>query len=170
MKFNLSDKNNSTALLALLCLLYLFITSSYKPFSSNKDLSTSEDYIYIEITENGISRVKSFSDPKELEAIRDNYSLQRSLVSGDRITIGSDETLISKMSGRKRISLGIPIGINSAISEDLQAIPGIGPELANRIIRYRASKGRFESIYELDNIKGISERKLESIKKLCSLD
>ena len=170
MKLNLSDKNNSTVYLALLCLLYFFITSNYLPPSSNPEIPTKEDVIYIEISKDGISTVNTFSDSRDLEKLRNKYSLQNGPVSGDRINILKNETAVTKMSGKKRISLGIPIGINSASSDDLHAIPGIGPELAMRIIRFRESNGNFKSIYELDNIEGIGKKKLESIKQLCSLD
>jgi competence protein ComEA len=68
------------------------------------------------------------------------------------------------------MSLGIPIGLNSATFEDLKAIPGLGNELATRIIDYRASIGEFESIDELDNIEGIGKKRLAIIKKVGSLD
>ena len=170
MNLNFSDKNNSNVYLALLCLLYFFITSNYLPFSSNPENSIDEDYIYIEISKDGASTIQSFSDPRNLQELRNEYSLQYTPASGDKIMIQENNTTITKMSGRKRISLGILIGINSATSEDLQAIPGIGPELAQRIIRSRESKSKFKSIYELDSIEGIGEKKLKSIKKFSSLD
>ncbi len=84
--------------------------------------------------------------------------------------INGNETLVSRISARKRISLGVPIGFNSASFEDLKAIPGLGDELATRIIDYRASIGEFKDIDELDDIEGIGKKKLAIIKKVGNLD
>ncbi len=55
------------------------------------------------------------------------------------------------------------ININTATSEQLQTLPGIGPVLADRIIAYREKNGTFESVGELMNVSGIGEKKLEAI-------
>ncbi len=59
----------------------------------------------------------------------------------------------------------IKININTAKGEDLIQIPGIGEKLAKSIIEYRNKNGDFESIDELLKIKGIKEKKLNSIKE-----
>ena len=166
-----SDNNNSVLYLALLCLLYLLITSNYLPFSTNsKSLINTDDVQFIEISKDGISTVKRYSNFDELDELMVDYDLSDDLKSGDRIIISDNGVLVTKISGRKRISLGVPIGINSASSEDLTAIPGIGRELANRIIDYRTNVGKFKSIDELDNVEGIGNKKLAIIKQVGNLD
>jgi len=59
-----------------------------------------------------------------------------------------------------------PIDINTASKELLVTLPGIGEVTAERIILYRDEKGSFSTVEELRNIKGISKRKLETIKPL----
>lgn len=56
------------------------------------------------------------------------------------------------------------ININTATSEQLQLIPGIGVSIAERIIDYRTENGEFKSVEELLNISGIGEKKLEQMK------
>ncbi len=62
------------------------------------------------------------------------------------------------------------ININTADELSLQQIPGIGPTLARRIIEYRHQIGRFNSIEELCQVKGIGKAKLERIKPYLTLD
>lgn len=54
--------------------------------------------------------------------------------------------------------------LNRVSEKDLTFLPGIGPELASRIINYRDKKGGFKSIYELKNITGIGKVRFEKIK------
>lgn len=54
-----------------------------------------------------------------------------------------------------KITLGIPICINKEPLEGLTAVPGIGPALANAIVRERARNGGFQMLDELLAIRGI---------------
>lgn len=166
-----SINNNSVLYLALLCLLYFLITSNYFFPPSNSEIVLDGDkQIFIELSKDNISRVKGLSDNKELAKFKSEYKLAEDLKSGDKLVIENDKIFIKKISGRKRISLGVPIGVNSASSEDLIAIQGIGPELAKRIINYREAIGEFSSLDQVDNVEGIGKKKLSSIKKVSNLD
>jgi competence protein ComEA len=57
-----------------------------------------------------------------------------------------------------------PINLNTATAEQLEAIPGIGPVLAQRIIEYRQTHGRFQSVDELLEVRGIGSKRLESMR------
>ncbi|GLQ30124.1 ComEA family DNA-binding protein [Litoribrevibacter albus] len=56
------------------------------------------------------------------------------------------------------------ININSATQKELEALKGIGPVIAERIVQYRESHGRFSTIDELDQVKGISATWIEKSK------
>ena len=58
------------------------------------------------------------------------------------------------------------ININSANQSDLENLPGIGEATALKIIDYRNNNGKFNSIEDLKNVKGIGENKLDKIKDL----
>lgn len=59
-----------------------------------------------------------------------------------------------------------PIDINTASADMFEALPGIGPTLAARIIAHRKSIGRFKSIEQLKDVKGIGDKKFADMKKL----
>ena len=56
------------------------------------------------------------------------------------------------------------IDINSASVGELTQLPGIGKELAQRMIAYREKVGRFRTVEELAAVSGISERMVERLK------
>lgn len=55
------------------------------------------------------------------------------------------------------------ININTATSEQMQMLPGIGPVLAERIIRYRTVNGPFKTLLDLLNVKGIGLERINEI-------
>ncbi|MGN1299380.1 MAG: helix-hairpin-helix domain-containing protein [Candidatus Scatovivens sp.] len=61
------------------------------------------------------------------------------------------------------------ININKATQTELETLPGIGPSLALKIIRYREENGKFNNIEELKNVKGVGENKYEEIKELIKV-
>jgi competence protein ComEA len=56
------------------------------------------------------------------------------------------------------------LDLNSASREELQKIPGIGPVLAERLVRYREEHGPFGSPDDLLQVPGIGPSKLREIK------
>ncbi len=63
-----------------------------------------------------------------------------------------------------------PLNLNTATAEELETLPGIGEELARRILAYRTERGGFESIEELLNISGIGEKKLEDLRQRVTVE
>ncbi len=56
------------------------------------------------------------------------------------------------------------ININTADARTLEDLPGVGPALAERIIRYREQNGPFSTVEELTNVSGIGEKTLEGLR------
>ena len=55
------------------------------------------------------------------------------------------------------------ININTATKDELMTLKGIGASTADKIIEYRKDN-KFNKIEDLKNVKGIGEKKFESIK------
>jgi len=71
----------------------------------------------------------------------------------------------SQIIGKHKIALGIAIDINSAGLHDLMALPGIGPKIAERILKYKKFHGKFKDKQELMEVKGIGPKTYNKIKK-----
>ena len=65
--------------------------------------------------------------------------------------------------------VSFPVNINTASKRELEALPGIGEVLAQRIIDYRKANGNFSTVDELVKIKGIGEKTLEKLKPYATV-
>lgn len=62
-----------------------------------------------------------------------------------------------------------PININNALVSELERLPGIGPAISARIIEYRELNGPFQTLDELAEVSGISERMVDEMRPLITL-
>lgn len=62
-----------------------------------------------------------------------------------------------------------PININTATAEELEELPGIGAELARRIVEYRAAHGPFSNPEDIQAVDGIGSGKFEAVKELITV-
>ncbi|KQC12586.1 MAG: hypothetical protein APR63_10600 [Desulfuromonas sp. SDB] len=66
-------------------------------------------------------------------------------------------------------NINYPIDINQATQYQLEALPGIGPVIASRIIEYRTSIGRFSCKEDIIGVKGIGPVKFSRIESLITV-
>lgn len=58
------------------------------------------------------------------------------------------------------------LDLNRAQAYELEALPGIGPKLAQRIISYREQHGGFKQLEELRKVSGIGPKRFATLKEL----
>jgi competence protein ComEA len=57
-----------------------------------------------------------------------------------------------------------PVNLNTATAEDLDALPGIGPAIAQAIVDHRTQHGPFASVEDLLDVRGIGQSKLDTLR------
>lgn len=164
-------------------LLISFLITMPKRLSPNDVLRGNPPSITIEI-EGEIPNPGIYSFPRQvtveqvlLEACaigRDKIGnpqvLSQTLKAGSKITVIRNEKRVlavelDRMEPDKCIVFSVPLDLNMVEEEHLTLIPGIGPELARRIIQYRSNRGGFRRIEELMQVGGIGRRKLRSLER-----
>ena len=61
-----------------------------------------------------------------------------------------------------------PVHLNSATIDQLDALPGVGPVTAQKIVDYRQKHGAFTSVDELDAVSGIGPARLDQLRDLVA--
>lgn len=103
----------------------------------------------------------------------DAINLAARVRDGDKVTVPSQGGQGMSSSGGAAGSSGggaaARVNLNSATEADLDALPGIGPALAQRIIAFRVERGGFRSVKDLAKVSGIGPRKYEQLAALVSV-
>lgn len=89
---------------------------------------------------------------------------------GDKIYVPAvgDESGASGSTSGGVSTTGGKVNINTADSEELQTITGVGPATAEKIISYRESNGRFKAIEDIKNVSGIGDKTFEKMKEIIT--
>ena len=60
------------------------------------------------------------------------------------------------------------VSLSSATAEELDALPGVGPVTAQKIVDYRTAHGPFASVDDLDEVPGIGPTRIEQLRDLVT--
>ncbi|CYU00652.1 ComEA family DNA-binding protein [Streptococcus suis] len=85
----------------------------------------------------------------------------------ENISVVTSTTASSAMSPEGSDS---KVNLNTATEADLQTISGIGAKRATDIIAYREANGGFKSVDDLNNVSGIGDKTMESIRPYVTVE
>lgn len=86
------------------------------------------------------------------------------IVDIDALVIADTEVNIPGVDDNKEIKVIPAVNINTADTDTLMLIPGIGSVTAQKIVDYRKINGSFTDIAEIKRVDGIGDKTFESIK------
>jgi competence protein ComEA len=94
----------------------------------------------------------------------------RPLCTGEGLKIVSSKTQKCVLSrffvhAGQRITLGIPLRADTMKASDWQALPGIGPCLAERIVKNRQKNGEFADLEDLQRVRGVGPATIRRLEK-----
>ncbi len=140
--------------------------------TENSDEDPEDIYVHIcgKVKNPGLIKLKS--DARVIDAVNaaggmyedadiDNINLAKKLQDEERVYIPAiGETSVNSTFSSDPME---QVNINTADINELQNLPGIGPKMAEKIIKYRENK-TFNKIEDIMNVGGIGEKKFEEIK------
>ncbi|MDN2997673.1 helix-hairpin-helix domain-containing protein [Streptococcus suis] len=86
----------------------------------------------------------------------------------ENISVVASTTASSAMSSEEKSTS--QVNLNTATEADLQTISGIGAKRATDIIAYREANGGFKSVDDLNNVSGIGDKTMESIRPYVTVE
>lgn len=86
------------------------------------------------------------------QLMRNRPSIEVGIVSSESIKLSS-----------------FPLDLNRATARQLEALPGIGPVLSQRIVEYRGVYGKFQNVSDLLKITGIGPKRLAAIERFVTV-
>jgi competence protein ComEA len=99
-------------------------------------------------------------------------NLARKLADGELVTIGLNPPpgVAAGPGGAGPVGGAAgPLNLNTATAAQLEALPGIGPVLAQHIVDYRTRHGQFRSVDELRQVEGLGGARFTQIKPLVTM-
>jgi competence protein ComEA len=105
-------------------------------------------------------------------------NMARLLVDGEQVLVGIEPVVVPADattsgggggSGGGATAGGAPVNLNTATEEQLDTLPGVGPVTAQAILDWRAEHGRFATVDDLLDVKGIGEATLADLRDLVTV-
>lgn len=132
-----------------------------KIITQNGGLKSNADLNRINLArnvKNGEKVYIPFLGEKENEIIKFNSDITLNKTNQDTISDTTSQGAYNTQDNSKKVN------INTADTNGLESVPGIGPAKAKAIIEYRSKHGGFKTIQELDNVNRIGPKTIDSLK------
>ena len=162
----------------LLTAAFLFLSYAWRGnpgWLSVRNQAAAPNPVFVEVTgEVARPGVYAYSAPPTLPEVwrqaggpEPRSSGETALPSQTRLEVGQGgDYCLDRMSGERLLTLGLALDLNTATAEDLEALPGIGPVLAQRIIQHRQSQGSYRHVEDLLAVHGMGKKKLAQLRPL----
>ena len=95
-----------------------------------------------------------------------DLNLARVLVDGEQVVVGQPRAPRTGPSGAPAPAVDGLLDLNAASATELEALPGVGPVLAGRIVAWREANGPFPSVEILGEVSGIGDALLAQLRPL----
>jgi competence protein ComEA len=118
-------------------------------------------------TADALARAGGATPHAQLELV----NLAAPISDGEQIVVPRRGAAVAGAGAAGAGAAGVPAGpvhLNTATLEQLDALPGVGPVTAQKILDYRQEHGAFGSVDELDAIPGIGPARLEQLRDLVA--
>jgi competence protein ComEA len=88
---------------------------------------------------------------------------------GQQVAVGVPGAPVVAADGTGAGATSGPVNLNTATAAQLDALPGVGPVLAQHILDWRSAHGQFTSVDQLREVSGIGEAKYADLKALVTV-
>ena len=109
--------------------------------------------------------------PKSVERLKPHLRVVGGSGGARRSPVAAVRKGASGEEGRKVAAKapGALVDLNRATAEELRALPGIGPVMADRIVALRKERGRFTKLEELMEVQGVGAKTFARLKPLMKI-
>ena len=121
----------------------------------------------VEVLESAITNTRA---PKEVKVGKSGKNFETETITDAIYATGWDGTVVLEANEEGEWKVVQPAGqqvlinVNTASFEELVSLPMVGPSRARAILDHRARHGNFDSIEELDDVRGIGPATIEAIR------
>ncbi|WP_225310306.1 ComEA family DNA-binding protein [Microbacterium testaceum] len=109
-----------------------------------------------------VARAGGFAD----DAQRDGVNLARAVADGEQIVVPIVGAQTAAPASGTGGGASGTLDLNTATREQLDELPRVGPAMADRILEWRETNGRFTSVDDLLSVPGIGEKMLAGLRDL----
>jgi len=95
------------------------------------------------------------------DAVLDDVNLARKVVDGEQI-------IVPRQGDTEQAGTGL-VNLNSADAQQLEALPGVGPVLAQRIVTDREANGPFVTLTDLGRVSGVGDAIVDALQGVATV-